>query len=195
MLLLLGLAAGLIWLKHGEWLKAPGDYMLTDSPDGFKNYVTTIWHVQRDSTLTHYGGMNYPFGEHVLFTDNQPIFSGALQWWDRNVASMSGRTVGAMNIFQVISLLFGCAAMFLLLRKLHLPVWFAGWVALGVVFLSPQINRFDGHFGLSHTFVFPLLLYLLCRYEERRSRRYQSLQIGILICSCISTTSVWPRFS
>lgn len=181
LLLLLGVAAALIWWKHGAWLQSPGDHMLTDSADGFKNYMTTAWHVRHDSTFVHYDGMNYPFGEHVLFTDNQPLLSTALIWLNNNVASMSERTVGAVNVFQALSLLLGCGILFLLLRKLHLPAWYAGVVALGVVFLSPQIIRLDMHFGLSHTFVFPLLLYLLCRYEERRSRRYQSLQIGMVV--------------
>ena len=181
MLAVLAVCFGLIWLKHGHWLQSPNDRMLGGSPDGFKNYVTSIWHVSRDSGYVHYEGMNYPFGEHVLFTDNQPIFSAALQWWNRHVSSLEGRVVGVINVFQVISLLLGCAVLFLLFRKLHVPVWYSGLAALGMLFLSPQYSRFDGHFSLSHTWVFPLLLLLLCNYEERYSRRYQSLLIGILV--------------
>jgi hypothetical protein len=68
-----------------------------------------------------------------------------------------------------------------LLRKLHLPLWYAGLAALGITFLSPQMNRLTGHFALAHIWFFPLLLLLLARYEERYSRRYQSLLIGILV--------------
>ena len=181
LLAVLALCFAFIWVKHGHWLRAPNEHMLGGSPDGFKNYMTSVWHVRYDSSYVHYEGMNYPFGEHVLFTDNQPIFSAGMQWWSHNVSSLVGHTVGVINVFQVISLLFGCAILFLLLRKLHLPVWYAGLVALGMLFLSPQYSRFDGHFSLSHTWVFPLLLLLLCNYEERYSRRYQALQIGILI--------------
>ncbi len=181
LLAVLALCFGFIWLKHGHWLGHPNDKMLGGSPDGFKNYVTSVWHVRHDSSYVHYEGMNYPFGEHVLFTDNQPVFSAALQWWSRHVSSLDGHTVGVINIFQVISLLFGCGVLFLLIRKLHVPVWYAGLVALGMLFLSPQYSRFDGHFSLSHTWIFPLLLLLLCNYEERYSRRYQSLLIGFLI--------------
>jgi hypothetical protein len=171
----------LLWLKHGEWLAHPNASYLKDSPDGFKNYMTTAWHVAHDSSFVHYEGMNYPYGEHVLFTDNQPIVSAAMQWWSRNISDLRGQTVGLMNILQVISMLFGAGIIFLLLRKLHLPVWYAGLIAVGMVFISPQNNRFDGHFGLSHTWVIPLLLFLLCLYEERQSKRYQSLMIGILL--------------
>ncbi len=181
LLLVLAIAMILLWLKHSDWLGAPNDYMFGESADGFKNYMTSAWHVERDSGYVHYGGMNYPYGEHVLFTDNQPALSAGMQWWSRHVSDLHGHTVGVVNLFQLLSLLLGAGVLFLLLRKLHIPVWYAGLAALGILFLSPQYNRFDGHFGLSHTWVFPLILYLLCRYEERHSRRYQSLQIGVVV--------------
>ncbi|MBK8555527.1 MAG: hypothetical protein IPL65_07040 [Lewinellaceae bacterium] len=86
-----------------------------------------------------------------------------------------------MNVFLIVSMMLGACFIFLLFRKLHVPAWYAGLAALGITFLSPQYNRFDGHFGLSHTFVIPLLLYLLCLYEERFSRRYHSLLIGMAL--------------
>ncbi|MDX1910399.1 MAG: hypothetical protein SFV22_02880 [Saprospiraceae bacterium] len=171
----------LLWTKHGEWLISPNDYMLSSTPDGVKNYMTSAWHVKHDSTYVHYAGMNYPFGEHVLFTDNQPVLSSFMQWWNRNVSDISHQVVGIMNLMLFFSTLLGTGVLYLLLRKLHLPVWYAGAVAIGIAFLSPQHIRFDGHFGLSHIWVLPMLLLLLCRYEERQSRRYQSLLIGILI--------------
>lgn len=177
----LAAATAVLWVLYGEWLFTPNDFMFGVSPDGFKNYMTTAWHVAHDSSYVHYGGMSYPFGEHVLFTDNQPIVSAAMQWWSHNMSDLTERTVGVMNLFEALSLIFGAGVIFLLLRKLHLPVWYAGLAALGILFLSPQYNRVDGHFGLSHTWVLPLLLLLLCRYEERHSRRYQSLQIGVLV--------------
>lgn len=180
-LAVLGLCFGLLWLKHGHWLHAPNEQMLGYSPDSFKNYMTSIWHVRHDSTAAHYQGMNYPYGEHVLFTDNQPFLSTALQWWSRYVSDLTGHTTGVLNVFQILSILLGCLVLFLLLRRLHIPVWYAGLATLGMVFLNPQWGRFDAHFGLSHTWVFPLLLLLLCNYEERYSRRYQSLQIGVLV--------------
>jgi hypothetical protein len=173
--------AALLWVAHRSWLHQPNEQMLSETADGLKNYMTSAWHVRHDSTYWAYHGMNYPYGEHVLFTDNQPIFSAAMQWWSRHVSDLSEWSVGAMNLFQVVSLLLGCGFVFLLFRKLHLAVWYAGAVALGLTFLAPQYNRFDAHFGLSHTFVIPAMLFLLCRYEERTSRRYQSLQIGIWV--------------
>ena len=181
LLLLLLAATILIWVKEGPWLSSTNDFMLSDDPEAFKNYMTAAWHVNLDSSYVHYGGMNYPFGEHVLFTDNQPMVSTATQWWNRNVFDVGNNVVGIINVLQVLSIILGAGVIYMLLRKLHLPVWYAGLAALGITFLSPQYNRFDAHFGLSHIWVLPMLLLLLCRYEERKSKRYQSLLIGILL--------------
>ena len=177
----LAVSALLIWVKHGAWLQAPNDVMFSKSSDGLKNYMTSAWHVQQDSSYVHYSGMNYPFGDHVLFTDNQPILCAAIKWWSAQVFDVKDDVIGIIHFSLVLSILFGAGVLYLLLRKLHLPVWYAGFSAIGIAFLSPQYNRFDGHFGLSHIWVLPMLLLLLCRYEERQSRRYQTLLIGILI--------------
>jgi len=179
--LVMMIAAVFLWIRNSSWIDNPNAWLLRDSTDSYKNYMTSAWHVKHDSGYVHYSGMDYPYGEHVLFTDNQPVISAGLRWWNRHVNDISGETTGLLNMLQVLSLIFGAGIIYLLFRKLHFPVWYAIMVSLGVLFLSPQCARFDVHFGLSHTWVFPLLLLLLCRYEERHSRRYQSLQIGILL--------------
>ncbi|MFN0174167.1 MAG: hypothetical protein ACKVU0_05925 [Saprospiraceae bacterium] len=171
----------MIWANHGTWLRSPNEVMFAKSSDGLKNYMTTAWFVQHDSGYVHFGGMGYPFGDHVLFTDNQPILCVAIKWWSQHVFDVRGQTIGILHLFLVLSIVFGAGVIYLLFRKLHLPAWYAGIAALGIGFLSPQYNRFDGHFGLSHIWVLPMLLLLLCRYEELQSRRYKSLLIGILI--------------
>ncbi len=75
------LASLLIWANHGTWLRSPNEVMFAKSSDGLKNYMTTAWFVQHDSSYVHFGGMAYPFGDHVLFTDNQPILCVAIKWW------------------------------------------------------------------------------------------------------------------
>jgi hypothetical protein len=181
MMAVLLLSALWVWYEHSDWATRPNDIMLGPSPDCFKNYVVSEWHTIYDSTYTHYDGMNYPYGEHVLFTDDQPIINGVLQWWSAHISSMQGKVIGVLNLLQLASIVLGCGILFLLFRKLHLPVWYAGLASIGIVFLSPQYLRFDAHFALSHTWIIPLMLFLLCRYEERYSRRYQSLLIGILV--------------
>ena len=80
-LLVMIFTAALLWIRNDAWRDNPNAYLLRDTPDTYKNYMTTAWHVAHDSDYVHYSGMNYPYGEHVLFTDNQPVISAAMQWW------------------------------------------------------------------------------------------------------------------
>ncbi|MBK8555528.1 MAG: hypothetical protein IPL65_07045 [Lewinellaceae bacterium] len=73
LLILLTVCFALLWSIHHGWLAHPNTQLIGAGPDGFKNYMTTGWHVRYDTSYVHFGGMNFPFGEHVLFTDNQPI--------------------------------------------------------------------------------------------------------------------------
>src|ERR1700733_5463679 len=43
--------------------------------DSLKNYYTYVYHVKNDSSLFQFAGMNYPFGEHVVYTDCQPALT------------------------------------------------------------------------------------------------------------------------
>jgi hypothetical protein len=178
LVLVLTLSFCVFWFFHGTWMAAPGEHLLGPSNEGLSNYAAALWHIQRDSDYVHFSGMNHPYGEHILFTDNQPILTSWVIWWGRNVADLRTQAVAVINSFQFYSLLVGVAILFLLLRKLHLPVWYAGSVGLGMAMLAPQYAAFDTQFSLSHIWVFPWLLLLLCRYEERMSRRYQSVSLG-----------------
>jgi hypothetical protein len=180
LVLVLLAAYAVLWPRHAAWLSEPDRYYLSGHPAQQAAYFNTAWHVARDSVQVHFGGMNYPYGEHVLFTDGQPLVMEAMQWWSRHVSDLRGRTTGLLNLWQFVSLLLSVGVLYLLFRKLHFPVWYAGAAALGILLLSPQNACFASDFGLSHSWVFPLLLLLLCRYEERHSRRYQSLQMGVL---------------
>lgn len=170
----------LLWLAHRDWLPHFNATLLGVSPDGFKNYSTLIYHVRHDSLFAEYRGMSYPMGEHVLFTDNQPLLAALLKWYHERIHSLTGREVGIFNIILLLSQLAGVAVYYLLLRRLRVGAWYAAAVSLGVIFLSPQYNRINAHFGLSHPWIIPLLLLLLCKYEESYNRRYQSILIGLL---------------
>ncbi|HMU69713.1 MAG TPA: hypothetical protein PKC38_06885, partial [Chitinophagales bacterium] len=47
---------------------SPNHYLLTTGGDAFKNYYTPAWYVANDKG-DRFTGMNYPYGEHVVFTD------------------------------------------------------------------------------------------------------------------------------
>jgi hypothetical protein len=171
----------LTWLTFGKIVTSPNHYFVGNTPSATSTYFTTAWHLQNDTTWVSYSGMNYPFGEHIGYAINQPFISELALSWHQHVTDLSSATAGLINLSNLFFILFGAGALFLLLSKLHLPAWYAIPCALAITFLSPPTSAFPTFTDWAHPFFIPMLLYWLCRYEERTSRRYQSLHIALLL--------------
>lgn len=133
--------------------------------DGFKAYHAILYHAAYDSTWSHYEGMNYPYGEHVVPGASQPLLSNSLRL-------VSGGPEVATDFWIVhYSMLFGIwlgiIFLFLLLCRLDVNVWYAAAVSLILGFFTPQLDRVIAHYGLSHPEVLPAVLYFLRRWDER----------------------------
>ena len=153
--------------KFSALLEKPDSMVFVSSGDGLKNYMTPMLHVKNDKSYNHFDAMNYPYGEHVLFTDNQPLISNFLRFIQNNITDISSHTVGVLNIMMLLSLFFSGILLYVFFRKLQLPHWYSMFVAIAVAWLSPQVARFCGHYGLSYEIIPLLLLYFLMRFEDR----------------------------
>jgi hypothetical protein len=80
-----------IGLTYIDFFQKPG-LLFSAAGDGMKNYFTFLYHVKHDSTYWKFEGMNYPFGENIVFTDNQPIMGG---FWQNGLHSLVGLSDGA----------------------------------------------------------------------------------------------------
>lgn len=176
------LLLALLWAKHGAWMSQPNQFLLGATGDGLKNTFTTMWHIRHDENMVRYTGMNAPFGEHVLFTDCQPLFANTLRWIDHHLLDISGREIGLLNLLVLLGQLACGVFIYLIFRRLHLPTWFAVLAATGITLLAPQQMRLTaGHLSLANLWVIPMLLWLLIQYEERGWRRPWSFAIGLLV--------------
>jgi hypothetical protein len=171
----------LLYGLHGSWMNRPDAYFLGKTDALLGSYRTLAWHLAVEAPYLHSGTDNYPYGEHIFFSGAQPLVVMGLKWWSTYISDLRGHEVGLVNRLQLISLLMGVSFIFLLFRRLHLPVWYAGLASAGVCLLSPQQPYFSMAFGLSHIWVIPTLFLLLMGYESRSSRRYQSLLIGLYL--------------
>ena len=63
----------LLSLFYPAELSQPNSYYFSNSGDGQKNYYTFAYHQQYDSSFSHFGGMAYPYGEHIVFTDGPSL--------------------------------------------------------------------------------------------------------------------------
>ncbi len=164
-LVLLGLGIWILDLFFGQAVWDPNEYLLGGSMDGLKNYFTPAWFVQYDSG-THFSGMNYPFGEHVSFTDNQPLFSWLINLVDDHIYPVADHTVAILNSLVLWSLILAMYMMYRIGRHYRLPAWYAVPVAIIIAFLSPQIHRFAGHYALAYVAYLPVLWWSLIRMTE-----------------------------
>lgn len=150
-----------------EVIKCPSCHLFVNSGDGLKNYFTPAYYVKHDPAGLWFNGMNYPYGEHVVYTDNQPIISmlmkaaGALFDMDEHI-------IGTINLLMIISVLLASLCIFALLRTMDIPRWYAAVMSIPIALLSPQIARVNGHFSLAYAFYIPLFLLLLVRWANAR---------------------------
>jgi hypothetical protein len=166
----------LLLARHYTLLQNPDNYYIGTGIDGFKNYYTPLYHVKYDTHWHHFDGMNYPYGEHVTFTDNQPILSNLIKL----MGGADAPVKGIFNVLMLFSLVLCAVFIYLIFRKLGVSMWFAILVSVGIAFLSPQWMRFDIHYALAYTFVVPMLLYLTLCLEEK-PRWWGAILLGILI--------------
>jgi hypothetical protein len=169
-----------LFVRYEQVFMQPNDCILNMALDGLKNYFTTAWHLKYDPTRLGYQGMSHPYGEHILFSDNQPALVNTARLIGRYVPAMKDQGVALINLFQLFQLVFSVFCFVLLFRRLDLPGWYGALASFLLVLLTPQHIRWDGHFGLSQVWVIPLLLLLLHTYEQRKYKRRISLTIGLL---------------
>jgi len=150
--------------------------------DGFKNYFTFAYQYKH-GTGTWFDGMLYPYGEHLIYTDGQPL----LVWIFQALRSIGINIEG----YELLTLRACTMANFVLLsfftykigRYYQLPVGFAILVAVLCVAMSPQLYRVPRHFSLVYGFIFPLVWYLWLRFESKKY--YTSLFIMVLLATAI----------
>lgn len=159
-LLITGLSFPVIFLH-------PNTSLFSYGGDGIKNYFTSLYYLKYNSGA-HFNGMNYPFGEHLSFADAQPGLVIPFKWISSIFPSISNYFIAMLNLSVLAGLVLGSVSIYWLLRKLKASPAFAVTGALLITFLSPQLFRFESHYGLSYVFYFPLGWYLFLVAEEKQ---------------------------
>lgn len=179
-LILLLITTILICLFFGKIIIQPNTYIFSTVGDGVKNYYTAAYYIKYDNG-THFTGMNYPYGEHVVYTDNQPIISFVLNLIQNYLFAISHYTFGIFNILMIFSVLPCVLFLFLIFKHYLLPDFYAIIAAIIIGFLSPQFSRFAGHYGLSYMFYIPMIWYLLIRFIESNKPFLLSILLSFII--------------
>ncbi len=173
-------SALLLLLLHGKLLMSPNTYYVGDYNDGFKNYYSLIYHIKYDSSYSHFEGMNYPYGDQIVFADGQPLLSNALKFISENLVDLSLHITGIMNIMMLLSIMLTCLLLYKIFDHFKVEKPWSIIFAIGIGFMAPQIHRIGGHYGLSYGFVIPLIIYLWAHYTKVPSIK-NSVILGLAV--------------
>lgn len=172
-------AGVILYFAFLKVIQNPEHYLFGDGGDGLKNYFTFVDYI-RNGNGTHFKGMNYPYGEHVIFTDNQPIYAWFLHWINHNIISIDNNLVGIYNLWLIFSIFLSGLFILKILKFFALPDWYAIIFSVLIMFLSPQLLRLDAHFTLSYAFYIPAIWYYLLRISDRNSAIIHYIGIGLI---------------
>ncbi len=174
----------ILLLKEWDHLLHLNNYFFAGSHDALKNYYTALYHIKWDKSYVVFEGMNYPYGEHVLFTDNQPLIANFLKFLKKLGIPSDGFAVAVYNALPLLGLLLCTLFNFLCLKALNVRPWLSAIAAVALCFLSPQIARLHNHFALSYAFVIPLMLYLAVLHLKKPGYR---LSLFILLTTVLAS--------
>jgi hypothetical protein len=142
---------------------APNDVIFSEHRDGIKNYYTFYYHIVHDASYINFAGMNYPYGEHFLYTDCHPILANCLKFVAHYVPWVSLHCIGILNSLMIASVFMTFIVVYLLLLEFKIRPWIALLYTIGIGLLAPQVFRMGGHLALSYSIAFPLSWLLIIR--------------------------------
>lgn len=128
--------------------------------DGMKNYYTTLYHTIKDKSLFQFSALNYPYQEHCVYTDCQPLLTFVLRFFPFT----HNHIVGIMHFLMLFSFIITPNILYKIFKLHKVNSFTSFFSALAITLIIPQLDRIGGHFGLSYGCMIPLAIYLMCKY-------------------------------
>jgi hypothetical protein len=148
----------------------PDAHIMGFSGDALKNYFTPAYFIKYD-TGVWFRGMNYPYGEIVTFTDNQPILSWILSllntWFP-----IADHGIGILNILLITAPVISAMILCKILKIHGLSTGFQLFGSIVIAFMAPQVFRLHGHYGLAYSWVIPGIWYMLLMIDKYHVKRW-----------------------
>lgn len=149
----------------GDVLRAPNNYLFSSGGDGLQTYYQSIYHVKFDEGFLHQQGLNYPYGESIFFTGGQPFTSNVVKLLMPAI-DLSDHMVGITNLMMLLGLLICPIFLYFILKRLGVDGLYAALFAVGITFISQQMERMGGHYPLAWLYAVPGMIYFLMRFYD-----------------------------
>ncbi|MBI1836493.1 MAG: hypothetical protein HYR91_04440 [Flavobacteriia bacterium] len=171
----------LLYCFYGDILISPNSYLFSADGDGIKNYFTYNFYIQNNHSWTNFEGMNYPYGEHFLYTDCTPIVAVTIRLLQFVIPGVANYSIGILNSLIFTSFFLAAVFLYLLFKELKIQTWLAISSAIAYTFLCPQVFRMTGHLALSFTCFLPISIYYLYKFEHSSKEFKHYLLLSILL--------------
>ncbi len=159
----------------------PNRYLFSTEGDGMKNYYVYLSHITKDSTYNQFEGLNYPYGEIVIYLDGNPAIANALKFLSNFSPIFETHAIGILNGLMLFSLLITALVLYKIFQWYKIDFISASFFALAVTMLAPQIYRMLGHYSMCFSFVVPLVYWLLLKkHDSSFSRKYDLALLFII---------------
>lgn len=149
---------------YGDVLFHPNNYLFNNLGDAAKNYYTYCYHIKHDTSFLNFSGMNYPYGEHFLYTDCHPVLANLFKVLAFKFPFFQEYSIGILNFLLISSIFFTFIISFLLLKEFKINNWISLLFSISITLLAPQIFRLSGHLALSYSIAIPLSWLLTIKY-------------------------------
>lgn len=162
-----------------DMVLSPGEILINIGGDAAKNYYTFLYHAQNGSGIW-FEGMNYPYGEHIVFTDAQPLFAVLLS---------NMKWVNPLIIFHLLlatGFFLAIVYVYKILVRFQVHSLFALIFAPLITIMSPQIFKLEQHFSLAYICLLPAFFYYsIAWYQDTKRSSLLGLFLVSLLCSFI----------
>ena len=148
---------------YGQIIFHPDQYMFGISGDGIKNYFTFAWHIKHGTGLMEFEGMNFPYGEHFLYTDGHPFFVAIFKILTKWNSWFTDYSIAILNEWLLLNSILCSLFLFLIFKWFKLESGIAILASIAITLLSPQVFRLPGHLALSYSYAIPCSIYLSLR--------------------------------
>lgn len=166
--IIVALGIALVAFMFPDVLFNPGTTLLSNYGDAPKNYYTFIYHALHGEG-THFVGMNYPYGEHIIFADAQPL----LAWFSSLLYDLFRVSpLTTLHLLILTSYTISVAFLTKLLWRFKVGVYIAPVFAILITIMSPQLFKLTGHYSLSYVCIIPLLFYVTVAYHQTVYSKY-----------------------
>ena len=170
-----------------EILLHPNTLLSGITGDALKNYYTFVFHIKNDAHFLHFAGLNDPYGEHVIYTDCQPLFTFIL----RLLPFTHNHLIGILHLLLFFSFIITplfLNRIFILLKVDRVSSFF---ISLAITLLSPQYHKLlAGHYALAYACVIPMCILLLLNFMQQR----KTLNLVLLFCFNLTIFFLHPYF-